>query len=515
MKNVCTAFDGAMMSALPAGNASRPRSPWRRDGGVEGRQQRIGNDASRASRFRARDRSNRLRRSGLRNDFMFLPRPGGLSGPVQISCLTGRPPSRTVRALTPDIHGLRGTRTRGAGGGVFLARLPPRTMATLPYFIFSPSTILSLSGLLRGPDKTKPTPAEDWRSATVDVVIPALNEAENIVSLPRVGRAPDAPPEAHHSRRRRKPRRNDRTRESVLRVAADRSDRHPAPSANRKDADDQTAGARVRFRRRIHSGRGHGARIRQLYRANRAGAVSGGRHRQRMWNRSFRNGAAIGAGFRTVGRLRAFNACYPVPRRQESPAGSQDLGAASPTCIARCCISFFSGSSIAARWRSSARRRTRSDVRWPIAASTCSALFDYIGPILGDDLTNSEDIFIGFSMLNEGYRNIQLTDVHARTVEPEMQKLPRQTYLWSSSFLQSCYYFDPLVRSPFRMIKRWLNGSGGKTSRAPRLRPDRPSRRWIGEFASRAFRSQPVSDPAWARVSTWAGPELPPRSDAR
>ncbi len=84
------------------------------------------------------------------------------------------------------------------------------------------------------------------------------------------------------------------------------------------------------------------------------------------------------------------------------------------------------------------------------------ALFDYIGPILGDDLTNSEDIFIGFSMLNEGYRNIQLTDVYARTVEPEIQKLPRQTYLWSSSFLQSCYYFDPLVRSPFRMIKRWL-----------------------------------------------------------
>jgi glycosyltransferase involved in cell wall biosynthesis len=83
-------------------------------------------------------------------------------------------------------------------------------------------------------------------------------------------------------------------------------------------------------------------------------------------------------------------------------------------------------------------------------------LFDYVGPILGDDLTNSEDIFIGFSMLNEGYRNIQLTDVYARTVEPEVQKLPKQIYLWSSSFLQCCYYFDPLVRSPFSIAKRWL-----------------------------------------------------------
>jgi hypothetical protein len=83
------------------------------------------------------------------------------------------------------------------------------------------------------------------------------------------------------------------------------------------------------------------------------------------------------------------------------------------------------------------------------------ALFDYIGPILGDDLTNSEDIFIGFAMVNEGYRNIQLTDVYARTVEPEVQRLPRQIYLWSSSFLQSCYYFDPLLRSPFKALKRW------------------------------------------------------------
>ena len=84
------------------------------------------------------------------------------------------------------------------------------------------------------------------------------------------------------------------------------------------------------------------------------------------------------------------------------------------------------------------------------------ALFDHVTPILGDDLTNSEDIFIGFSMLNEGYRNIQLADVYAHTVEPEIQKLPRQIYLWSSAFLQSCYYYDPLVRSPFKMIRRWI-----------------------------------------------------------
>ena len=49
-------------------------------------------------------------------------------------------------------------------------------MATLPYFALGPSTILSALGLVRGPDRTIPTPAEDWRRAVVDVIIPALNE---------------------------------------------------------------------------------------------------------------------------------------------------------------------------------------------------------------------------------------------------------------------------------------------------------------------------------------------------
>jgi cellulose synthase/poly-beta-1,6-N-acetylglucosamine synthase-like glycosyltransferase len=62
-------------------------------------------------------------------------------------------------------------------------------MATLPYFVFSPNSIISLIGLLRGPDPTVATPAEDWRDATVDVVIPALNEESTIAAcLASVGR---------------------------------------------------------------------------------------------------------------------------------------------------------------------------------------------------------------------------------------------------------------------------------------------------------------------------------------
>jgi len=97
-------------------------------------------------------------------------------------------------------------------------------------------------------------------------------------------------------------------------------------------------------------------------------------------------------------------------------------------------------------------------------------LFDYYEPILGDDLTNSEDIFIGFALVNQGYRNIQLTDVYARSEEPEARALPRQLYMWSSSFLQSCYYFDILLFSPFKAIKRFRQRRRAKKARVDEKR---------------------------------------------
>jgi hypothetical protein len=101
-------------------------------------------------------------------------------------------------------------------------------------------------------------------------------------------------------------------------------------------------------------------------------------------------------------------------------------------------------------------------------------LFDKYEPLFGDDLTNSEDIFIGFALNSQGYRNIQLNDVQARSEEPEVQRLPRQIYLWSSSFLQSCYYFDDLLRGPFkspkRMWKRLRNWWTGEAKRIAEMR---------------------------------------------
>jgi len=48
-------------------------------------------------------------------------------------------------------------------------------------------------------------------------------------------------------------------------------------------------------------------------------------------------------------------------------------------------------------------------------------------------------------------------DVYARSQEPEIERIPHELYMWSSSFFQSCYYFDDLVRSPFKSFKSYLH----------------------------------------------------------
>ncbi len=117
-------------------------------------------------------------------------------------------------------------------------------------------------------------------------------------------------------------------------------------------------------------------------------------------------------------------------------------------------------------------------------------VFDHYEPVFGDNLTNSEDIFIGFALLSCGYRNVQITDVYMRSQEPEATRLPRQFYLWSSSFLQSCYYLDDLVRSPFKALKRrryrkQLKGVAALSDGADRRENSDPYRQAFGDHVSR------------------------------
>ena len=386
-------------------------------------------------------------------------------------------------------------------------------MATLPYFVFSPSTILSLGGLLRGPDKTTPTPAEDWRLATVDVVIPALNEAENIVNCL-----------ASVARQTFRPRRiilvddgsSDATvvrarlfcdlQQIELTIIQRRSPIGKTPTIKRQAREfDSDVEFILDADTVLESDNYIERTVQELYQAVGIASACGVILPQRRRDRQRTQNSP---------EIAAFNTSYPLPpapergpistlRRGVTNAYREVLYLFLQRVVYRGQMAFFGtmtnpvGCAVAYR---------RKYVR---------ALFDYISPILGDDLTNSEDIFIGFSMLNEGYRNIQLIDVQARTVEPEVQRLPRQVYLWSSSFLQSCYYFDPLVRSPFRAIKRWLNGSGGKTSRSSGVQVPQTAR--AGAGSTSFFRAVPAAAGLGPSIGTslHLGPtELTPRVDA-
>lgn len=327
-------------------------------------------------------------------------------------------------------------------------------MATYPYFVVSPSTILSLIGVLRGPDRTRPTPAEDWRDANVDVIIPALNEADNIV-----------PCLASVLRQTLKPRRimlidDGSTDTTVQRAKAFCSMHGVELTAIRRQ---KPIGKTPTIKRQareldsdvefildgdtvLESDNYIERTVQELYQAVGIASAFGTILPQRQRDRH---------RYADQASVRAFDAKHPrawmsAPcgwfkrlRRGVTNLYRETLYLFLQRFVYRGQLAFFGTTSNPVGCAVAYRRKY------------VKALFDHISPILGDDLTNSEDIFIGFSMLNEGYRNIQLTDVYARTVEPEAQRLPRQIYLWSSSFLQSCYYFDPLLRSPFKSFKRW------------------------------------------------------------
>ena len=327
-------------------------------------------------------------------------------------------------------------------------------MATAPWFVLSPNALLSAIGLLRGPDKTIPTPAEDWRTAVVDVVVPAYKEEDNIIHcLASLARQTVRPRQIILVEDGSKDQTVPRAREYAQAAGLDlvvierNSSIGKTPTIKRQarefDSDVEFILDGDTF---LESPDYIERCVQELYQgigiASACGVVLPMRPKDRhelAQSEEFQrwHGAPVyDDPHRDRGVLRSFwwwitntyrECLYMFLQRFVYKGQMVFFG--SITNPVGCAVAY--------------RRKYIKD------------LFDRYEPIFGDDLTNSEDIFIGFALNNEGYRNIQLQDVQARSEEPEVQRLPRQVYLWSSSFLQSCYYFDPLLRSPFKSFKRW------------------------------------------------------------
>lgn len=327
-------------------------------------------------------------------------------------------------------------------------------MASLTPFLISPNSLLSVLGLLHGEDKTVPTPSEDWHQATVNVVIPALNEESNIaLCLASIARQTKRPEKIMLI--------DDGSTDRTIEYAEEfcQVNGLPVQIIHRKAPIGKTPTLK-RQAREFHydvefildgdtvleSDNYIERMVEELYKGKGIASACGtilplrDRDRDRMVQMPI---------------LQKFLATYPdAPaypevswwhnlQRGVTNLYREVLYMLLQRFIYRGQMVFF-GSILSPVGCAVAYRRNHLE-----------NLFNKYEPILGDDLTNSEDIFIGAAMLDQGFRNIQLTDVIARSQEPEATRLPGQVYMWSSSFLQTCYYFDHLMRSPFKAFRRY------------------------------------------------------------
>ena len=342
-------------------------------------------------------------------------------------------------------------------------------MATAPWFVLSPNALLSAIGLLHGPDKTVPTPAEDWRTAVVDVVIPAYKEEDNIIHcLASLARQTVRPRNVILVEDGAKDLTVPRAREYAavagmhLTVIERASSIGKTPTIKRQsrefDSDVEFILDGDTF---LESADYIERCVQELYEgigiASACGTILPMRPKDRH----------------ALAQTEEFHRWHGAPTYDDP---HRNRGALHSlwwwiTNTYRECLYLF-----LQRFVYKGQMVFFGGITNPVGCAVAyrrkyiKDLFDRYEPIFGDDLTNSEDIFIGFALNNEGYRNVQLQDVLARSEEPEVQRLPRQVYLWSSSFLQSCYYFDALLRTPFKTLKRWRKRREEKQSGVEELR---------------------------------------------
>ena len=276
---------------------------------------------------------------------------------------------------------------------------------------------------MRGPDTTRPQPADDWHDATVGVVIPAHNEQENIV----------------------------RCLQSVLRqtlrprhiVLVD--DGSSDATAARAQAFCYFHGAEIVIVRRATS-IGKTPAIKQQARAldsdvlfvlDADTVLESDNYLERTVEDLYQ-AVGIASGCGTVLPLRVrdrraadesfavheFAEAFPSHRSAASNSWLRTVAAGITNLYREVLYLFLQ------RFVHPGQMAAFGTPCNPVGGAVAyrrtylEALLDAVEPRLGDDLTNSEDIFIGMAMLNEGYRNIQVRDVSCRTVEPEVQRLP-------------------------------------------------------------------------------------------
>lgn len=321
----------------------------------------------------------------------------------------------------------------------------------IPYIAISPTAILSIVGLLIGRDETIPTPAQDWRKATVDIIIPTLNEQKNIVLCLASLRNQTFKPrsitiydDGSNDETILYARNYGQNLEVDFKIVQREKSEGKTVSlkhvARHSDCDvifvldGDTSIITDNFIEKI---------VQELYQG--IGNASACGHvlpmleseREKIIDKLGRDD--IAKNFPAV--LRKKGSWLDKLQYGITNFYREELYLFLERFIYNGEMIFF-GSIINPIGCAVAYRREYLE-----------ALFDEYEEEFGDNLTTSEDIFIGFALVNSGYKNVLVDNIYALTQEPKFSKIFKQIFKWSSSYLQCCYYFDDLVSTPFKFYR--------------------------------------------------------------
>ncbi len=342
-------------------------------------------------------------------------------------------------------------------------------VASLSYWFLSPSLILAIAGKLRGWDRTIPTPSVDWRRMTVDAVIPAKNEEASIAAALASLFAQDFPlrrvvvfDDASTDRTAAVVRRYREASGRMIELVSRRQSIGKTPALREFCSQCDADAVFILDADSVLVSRNYVSRVMEELFRNAGVAAACGEVMPLTGNR-VEDIARQDGGAQTV--MTEF-----FPRaRERSPFWKRLL--THLTILYRAPMYVL-------------LQRTLYDGNLKLFGAQLNPVgcavayrttrlrecFDYAGPLIGDNLSDSEDIYIGHFFNWKGYRNFQVLGVRCETTEPPIHRLPRQLFLWSSGFLQSSYYFGALVVSPLRQLKRLMPGSRRRTPEEQRQR---------------------------------------------
>lgn len=366
-------------------------------------------------------------------------------------------------------------------------------MASISYWVISPGMFLALLGKIRGWERTKPTPSVDWRTVTVDVVIPAKDEENSLalclssvfqqdfpirsITVVDDGSKDRTSEAAHHYCdvsghavnliRREKP----QGKTPSVREITETSD---ADAIFVVDADTVLLGRDYisKVVEELFKNAGVAAvcgQVMPLTRGRRKELIQGDPHLQQLRRK---NGARL-AG--ETNRRESLFSYLTVLYRSALYVYLQRI--------------LYDG-----HLKLFGTQLNPVGCGVVYKADRLRECFAYARERVGDNLSMSEDIYIGHYFNWKGYRNVQVSSARCESTEPRLDRLPRQMFLWGSAFLQSVHYFKELPVYSFKRVtgklRRSFSRSKDQQGGAERRRIGEQYRApWGEDFTRREGRS--------------------------